>query len=185
MDFAQHSPASAAIRSAKTNQTNPTKSLRHCLTLAALILALPAFAEDNPATPAQRAVRQRFVPKPRDARDGNGADCTKLNQMKMDKPGVLMLMAHAGVGDSFPVGEKDLRKALDVTVLAGDDDHLKLGIRIADEKKQQLDVDMKRDGTVSMQLAGHKFTFAYPSVTVNPDSSPTTDKAMIIVNRFP
>ena len=158
------------------------KSIRHHLTIAALFLALPAFAEDKPATPAQHAVRQRFVPKPRDAGAGNGANCTKLNQWKMDKPGVLMLMAHAGVGDSFPVAEEHQAKVFDVKVVAGDDDELTLEIQSAAGFESH---NLKRDGSVSMQIAGHKFTISYPSVTVNPDSKPTTDKAMIIVNRFP
>lgn len=93
-----------------------------------------------------------------------------------------MLMAHAGIGDSFPVGEKDKPKAFDVKLVAGDDDHLKLEVRTEKGAEQY---DLKRDGTVSVQVAGHKFTLAYPSVTVSSEGKPTTDNAMIIVNRFP
>ena len=93
-----------------------------------------------------------------------------------------MLMAHAGIGDSFPVAENDKPKAFDVKVVAGDDDHLKLEIRTEKGSDQ---LDLKRDGTLSVQLAGHKFTLAYPSVTVSSKGKPTTDAAMIIVNRFP
>ena len=93
-----------------------------------------------------------------------------------------MLMAQAGIGDSFPVAEKDEAKAFDVKVVAGDDDHLKLEIR---SEKGSDQYDLKRDGTLSVQLAGHKFTLAYPSVTVSSEGKSTTDAAMIIVNRFP
>ena len=93
-----------------------------------------------------------------------------------------MLMAHAGIGNSFPVGEKDKPKAFDVKVIAGDDDYLKLEVRT---EKGSDHYDVKRDGTVSVQVAGHKFTIAYPSVTVSSGDKPTTDNAMIIVNRFP
>ena len=55
-------------------------------------------------------------------------------------------------------------------------------IRAAEGTQQ---FDLKRDGTVSVQIAGHKFTVSYPSVTVNPHGGPTTDKVMILVNRFP
>ena len=146
------------------------------------IIALPALAADKPAAPAAHAVRQRFVPAAPDAARGNGASFSALRQLAEDKPGVLMLMAHAGIGDSFPVREKDKPKAFEVKVVAGDDDHLKLEVRT--EKGAEL-YDVKRDGTVSVQAAGHKFTLAYPSVTVSSDGKPTTESAMIIVNRFP
>ncbi len=93
-----------------------------------------------------------------------------------------MLIAHAGIGDSFPVGEKDQPKAFDVTVVAGDDDHLKLEVR---SEKGSEQYELKRDGILSVQVAGHKYTLAYPSVTVSSESKPTTDNVMIIVNRFP
>ena len=156
--------------------------IRHCLALAVLIFPLPALADDKPAGVGARPVRQRFVPKPGSAKDGNGADFSALHQMKMDKPGVLMLMAHAGVGDSFPVAEEHQAKVFDVKVVAGDDDMLTLEIQSAAGFESH---NLKRDGSVSVQIAGHKFTISYPSVTVNPDSKPTTDKAMILVNRFP
>jgi hypothetical protein len=35
-----------------------------------------------------------------------------------------------------------------------------------------------------VQVAGHKFTLAYPSVTVSSQGTPITDNAMIIVHRF-
>jgi len=93
-----------------------------------------------------------------------------------------MLMAHAGIGDSFPVAEEGQPRIFEIAVVAGDDDHLKLEIRAAAGTQQ---LDLKRDGTVSVQIAGHKFTVSYPSITVNPHGGQTTDKAMILVNRFP
>jgi hypothetical protein len=110
------------------------------------------------------------------------ASWTALHPFPADAPGVLMLMAHGGIGDVFPVQEEGQPKVFDVRVVAGDDDHLVLEVR-SEEGSQRL--DLRRDGTVSVMVAGHRYSLAYPSVTVGPDSKPTTDKAMILVHQFP
>ena len=165
-----------------TPTTHLVKRLGCCFSAAAFIFALPTRAADKPAPDAAQVVRQRFVPTSSNGAKGKGASFTALHQNAADKPGVLMLMAHAGIGDSFPVGEKDKPKAFEIQIVAGDDDHLKLEVRAG---KRADRYDVKRDGTVSVQIDGHKFTISYPSVTVSAEDQPTTDQAMIIVNRFP
>lgn len=129
----------------------------------------------------RQAVRQRFVPDPHNS-SSSGANWTALHQSAEDKPGVLMVMAHAGIGDTFPVQEERKPKLFDVMVVAGDDEHLILDVR-SEESSQRL--NLHRDGTVLVNVVGHKYSLAYPSVTVRPDSKPTTDKAMILVHRLP
>lgn len=135
-----------------------------------------------PKDTQRQAMRQRFVPGPHDSSSGGGANWTALHQFSDDKPGVLMVMAHAGIGDMFPVQEEHKPKLFDVIVIAGDDEHLMLEVR-SEEGLQRL--DLGRDGTVWVKVGGCKYSMAYPSVTVNPGSKPTTDKAMILVHRFP
>jgi hypothetical protein len=91
-------------------------------------------------------------------------------------------MARAGIGDTFPVQAENLPKLFDVIVVAGDDDHLMLEVR-SEEALQRL--DLRRDETLWVKVTGHKYSLAYPSITVNSDSQPTTDKAMILVHRYP
>src|SRR5947209_13925646 len=74
-------------------------------------------------------VRRRFVPAPPDAAKGNGASYSMLHHMPQDDPGVTMVMAHAGVGESFPVQEETGPKLFEVLIAAGDDDLLKLEVR--------------------------------------------------------
>ena len=148
---------------------------------AALAIVMLAALAWSPHAHAQ-AVRLRFAPRPHDEAAGSGADFSALHHMAADKPGVLMLMAHAGVGDSFPVAEEGKPKIFDIFMVAGDDDLLRLEIRTAGATQQ---IDLKRDGNVSFLFAGQKYVVAYPSVHVNPDGEVTTDRAMIIVNRVP
>ncbi len=132
--------------------------------------------------PPPGVMRQRFVPVPHDSSGDSVANWTALHQLSADQPGVLTLMAYVGVGDTFPVQEEQQPKLFDVKLVAGDDDHLMLEVR-SDEAAQRL--DLRRDGTVWVKVAGRKYSLAYPSVTVGPDGKSTTEKAMILVHRFP
>jgi hypothetical protein len=147
---------------------------------ATVILIASAGAESTDKKP--KAVRQRFVPGTQDPSKGNGANWSELHQINADKPGVLMLMAHAGVGDSFPVQEPGQPKAFEVAVISGDDDHLVLEVQ-GGEKPQR--VDLRRDATARVEVKGERYALSYPSVTVNAQDGASTDKALIIVNRFP
>ena len=90
--------------------------------------ASPAPAAKENPKPKTQAVRQKFVPAPADPSRGNGADCTALHHLTDDDPDVLMLMAHAGVGDSFPVQEEGKAKEFDVKITSGDDDKLAIEV---------------------------------------------------------
>jgi len=158
------------------------KHIRHYLTIATFVIAPSAWAADPPSTPTPHAVRQQFVPAPPDSSGGRSADWTALNRMSDAPPGALMAMAHAGIGDTFPVQQENKPKLFDVTVVSGDDDHLVLKVR-SKEGSQRFDV--KRDKEVSVEVAGQKYILRYPSVTVSSDSKPTTDKATIIVHNLP
>src|SRR3954469_22524907 len=100
------------------------------------------------------AVRQRFVPASGDTAKGNGASFSALHHLVADDPGVSMLMAHAGVGDSFPVQEEQGPKLFEVAVVGGDDDLLKLEVRRPEGMAKH---DLKRDGTIWVEAAGTWF----------------------------
>ena len=91
-------------------------------------------------------------------------------------------MAHAGLGDTFPVKEDHKPKLFDVFVVSGNDAHLKLELR-SEEGLQQFDV--KRDKEAIKQVKGRKYSFQYPSSTVSASEKSTTDKASIFVFRLP
>lgn len=150
------------------------------LSTCAAAMLLTGCASQEEGQP--RPMRQRLVPAPADSLSTRGANWTALHRFPGDEPGVLVVMAHAGIGDTFPIHEAGKPKVFDVTVIAGDDDHLVLEVR-NEEASQRLDVS--RDGTVWVEIGGHRYSLAYPSVTVAPDSPPTTDKAMILVHSFP
>ena len=141
------------------------------------VMLLAGCASHSETQP--EVVRQRFVPGPSDS-SGGGANWTALQQFAADQPGVLTVMAHAGIGGRFPVQEEHRPRVFEVTVVEGDDEHLVLEVR-RDEGSQRLRV--QRDGTARAQVAGNEYVFAYPSVTVRVDSKPTTDKALILVHR--
>ena len=156
------------------------KRILNYLTVAALVIAQPALAADKPSTTPQ-AVRQQFVPGPHDSSSGNGADWTTLVRLFPDAPS-LAVMAHAGVGDTFPVHEEHQPTLFDVILISGDDAHLTLEVSSAEGSRR---FDLKRDEEVPVQVAGHKYTLLYPSITVSSDSKLTTDKATIIIERLP
>lgn len=104
-----------------------------------------------------------------------------LHHMPFDEPGVSMVMAHAGVGESFPVQEEKGPKYFDVAIVAGGDDRLMLEVRPSVGLAK---FDLPRDGTVWLEAAGHWFSISYPSLTVGSKDRPTAQQAMLIVNRF-
>ena len=158
---------------------------RFCyLTFTSLITALPASAADKPANPAVHSVRLRFVPVPHDPSSSKGADWTTLTSWdSLKHPGLVMVMAHAGVGDTFPIKEELKPKVFDVSVLAGNDAHLVLEIR-SEEGSQKFNV--KRGKAVTAQVNGRKYSLTYSSSTVSSDEkNQTTDKASVFVLRLP
>jgi len=173
-----------------------------CIVSATALLLAPGLRAQTDApksAPAakestKQAVRQKFVPAPVDPSRGNGADFSILHHFEKDYPDVLMLMAHAGVGDSFPVQEEGKAQEFEVKVTAGDDDKLELEIswekaanpKLFEGNKSPMKRTLPRDGTLTLpQIGEFKYVISYPSLTVASDGKDATDKAMLIVNRWP
>ena len=96
--------------------------------------------------------------------------------------GDTMLMAHVGIGDTFPVQDKDGHTLGEVFIAGGDDDHLLVEVR---SKEGLQKIELRRDKVVSIQMAGSKFEFLFPNTSVKPTGKeqPATSKAMITVKR--
>jgi hypothetical protein len=138
---------------------------------------------DVPASAKEKSVklRMRFVPGGPPAKgssDFEGAAFTDLGPGP--EKGVLWCQAHAGVGDEFPVIDKQGVKLFDVRLAEGDDDHVVLEIRSKEGAKK---IDLARDKRGSVKVAGIEYELLYPSVSVagTPDEMPTTNKAMLMV----
>jgi len=93
-------------------------------------------------------------------------------------------MAHAGIGDSFPVKDEEGHCFFEVKITGGDDDHLLVVVNsIAGSRR----FDLRRDKSVWAEIGGSKFDLAYISVSVSAakNEKPTTSQAMIMVYRHP
>ena len=157
------------------------KRILHFLTAITLSTALPSLAADKPENYAPHSVRLRFVPVPHDTSNGGSADWTALAPLFNIK-GVVAVMAHAGIGDTFPVKEEHKPKVFDVIVVSGNDSHLLLEVR-SEEGSQRFDV--KRGKAALTQVNGQKYSLGYSSTTVSSNEKQTTDKATIFVTRLP
>ena len=93
-----------------------------------------------------------------------------------------MAQARAGMGDTFPVQERDGRTLFRICVVEGNDDRLVLEIRTTEAPRR---VELRRDKPVSVQIAESRYELLYPSVTVSSGGPPTTTKATLIVTRRP
>jgi len=96
--------------------------------------------------------------------------------------GVLWMQARAGVGDKFPVGEKDNATLFEVAVAEGNDERLVVEVR-AKEGVQR--VELPRDTSAPVEVAGAKYELRFPTVSVAaaPGEKPSTNKATIQVSR--
>jgi len=133
--------------------------------------------------PAEVAVRMRFVPAgppAKGATDFKGASWTALGPGP--QKGVFWCQATAGVGDKFPVIDKQGVKLFEVLLADGNDDHVVLEIRSKEGAKK---IDLPRDMPGAVKVAGIKYDLLYPSITVGaaPGEKPTTNKAMLMVTR--
>jgi hypothetical protein len=143
-------------------------------------------APDRDSTkPAEGAgsVRLRFVPGGgpwKGEAPFDGASWTMLGPGP--QKGVLWLKARAGIGHRFPVQEKDGVTLFEVRVTAGDDTNLVLEVRSKDGTQT---LDLPRDQSKSVQIAGTTYQLRYPSnfVAGNATETPSTDKATIMVTR--
>jgi hypothetical protein len=166
-------------------------TMKRAILLAAFVLGIGsscAHAEEpKKEKPKQISVRQKFVPgsKPMAGEsEYEGASCTALSEGGPGGPGRLFMMAHSGVGDTFPVREEKGPDLFEVAVVEGDDEHLVLEVRTKDKDAAQK-IQLKRDKLESVQVAEIKYDFLFPTVSVAAfeNEKPTTPKAMIIVTR--
>ena len=148
--------------------------------MTSLMLAVLCGCAAHEATKSPN-VRLRFVPAETTNGSG-GASWSALHPAPDGDPGVWMAIAHAGIGDSFPVREEGGPTLFDVVVTAGDDDHLLLDLRSPNGSQR---VDIRRDKSVFVRIAGSRYGLAYPSVSVAAGGRTTTGKAMLLVHRFP
>ncbi len=137
----------------------------------------------SPPVAESKTVRLRFVPggpPAKGAADFKGASQTALGPGP--QKGVLWCQAHAGVGDHYPVMSKEGVTFFEVLLAEGDDDQVVLEIRSKEGAKK---IDLPRDKPRSVEVAGIKYDFLYPSVFVAavPGEKPTTNKAMLMVTR--
>ena len=165
----------------------------------------PKAASENPYT-----VTERFVPdanvKPRQATAGSswsaigpfdettwaknkvpvstGADWSALGNGPGSGESRSALMAHAGVGDTFPVHDKDGHTLGEVFIAGGDDAQLQVEVR---SKEGLQKIEVRRDKAVSFLMPGSKIELLFPTVSVNKAEikMPTTNKAFLIVTRRP
>lgn len=125
-------------------------------------------------------LRQRF--EPIDSKvSGRGANWTAMVPAP-DRLGAFWLRAHVGIGDTFPVQEKDKPKLFDVMVLEGNDDHLLVQARCQTSSQR---IDIRRDKAVTVEIEGSRYEWYYPSAYVNPDGKTPTDKVLLILTRLP
>lgn len=113
-----------------------------------------------------------------------GANWSRLGPGPGEEAGVLFLMAHAGISDTFPVQDEHGRTLFVVIVVAGDDDHLLLVVR---SKEGSHSIDLRRGKSVPVQVGAGKYDLLYPSVSMAAakNAKPTTSKTMIIVLHRP
>jgi hypothetical protein len=95
--------------------------------------------------------------------------------------GVLDMTARAGIGDTFPVAEKDAETLFKVKLVAGNDEEIT--VEVLARKTQKL--LLKRDKTEEVEVEGLKYRLRYPSTSVEaaPGEKPSTNKARIFVSR--
>jgi len=147
--------------------------------LFAIVLLVCGCAVDNGSKP--HLVRLRFVPSDTHAESGGGANWSRLSPAP-NRPGALWATVHAGLGDEFPVQDQDGRVLFEVVVPEATDDHFVLEVHNDGGSKK---IELWRDKPLTMQVAGTKYEFYYPTCNVSSASKTTTHKAMLIVTRLP
>ena len=112
------------------------------------------------------------------------ASWTALSPGPGVKPGGVMLMAHAGLGDTFPVQDKEGRTLGEVFVAEATDELVQLEIRSQEGMRK---IELRRDRAAPVQMAGSEYEVIYPTVEVDPKGieDPSTNKAMIMITRRP
>jgi hypothetical protein len=154
------------IRSAAWSIVALLSSNNHMKTPLMLLLPLIALGihtgyatdQDKPSpASAEVATRIRFVPggpSAKGATDFRRASWTALSPGP--QKGVLWCQVAAGVGDKFPVIDKQGVKLFEVALGDGDDDHVVLEIRAKEGTKK---IDLQRDKPGAVKVAGIKYDF--------------------------
>jgi len=153
------------------------RTLAACLSAGFATLLLCSCATDKSASP--QSVRQRFVPSTTNSASANWTALSPFPHAFGDP----QVIAHAGVGDTFPVQEAGGPLLFNVLVLAGDDNHLVLEIRAPESPAKK--VNLKRSQPAKLSVGPSQFEFSYPAIHVSSADPPTTGKAMIIVKKRP
>ena len=111
------------------------------------------------------------------------ANWTRLAPGPGGEPGVLMVMAHAGIGDTFPVRSEGGHTHFVVIVAEGDDQRLQL---VVHSKEGAQAYDVWRDKPVKVMVGEGKYELLFPTTTVAavPGATPSTDKPLIIVRHL-
>jgi hypothetical protein len=134
--------------------------------------------DSNVPDPAR--IRQQFVPAESEA-SGPGANWTALAPAP-DRKGAYWVRAHVGVGDTFPVKEKDGQLVFEVALPEGSDEKLLVEVRYQGGIQR---IDVPRDTAVTVEIGSSKYEWYYPSLYVGPDGEATTNKAFLILTRLP
>ena len=154
-----------------------TRTMLPCLVAAFLGLLLAGCASNKSA--GSQEVRQRFVPSTTDSASASWTALAPFPHAFGDP----QVMAHAGIGDTFPVQEPEGPTLFKVLILAGDDNQLTLEIRAPESPANK--ITLKREKTLKVPVGSKVFEFCYPAVRVSSGDPPTTSKALIIVRLCP
>jgi sialidase-1 len=131
-----------------------------------------------------QTVRVRFVPgsppsSPLESSDG--AVWSALHPFPSRDSEEISLMAHAGIGDKFPVRTQNGPLLFEVMLEEGDDNRLSLVILLQETSKT---VEIERDKPVDVEISGVTYTFSYPSITMAAtEENATTNKAMVRISK--
>lgn len=130
-----------------------------------------AVADDD----RPRVVRLRFVPEKAPAT--SGASWSRLGAGPGD-----CAMVDAGIGDKFPVQDKDGRTIFDVVVVEANDAQFVVEVH---SKEGSEKLDLRRDKPVTVQVAGIQYQLLYPTIYVTLGSKTTTSKVLLTVKPCP
>ena len=144
----------------------------------------PKAAPEEKSAAKQISVRLEFHPGAGPARGEAGFQGASWSKLAPGlNPKALTLQARAGIGDKFPVQEKEDVTLFEITLENGTDDHLTVSID-SEAGSQKLRLD--RDKETAFLVAGVKYLIIYPTLHVagKAGERPTTNKATIVVKRL-
>jgi hypothetical protein len=128
------------------------------------------------------SVRLRFVPEAAPQSPLESSDSAVWSALRPGpnpQSGELFLQAWAGIGHKFPVQEEGGPTLFEVTLKQGNDDRLVAEVR---SKQGTQTVELKRDKSVPVTIAGITYRLLYPTCDVSSTQGKSaTNKAMLIV----